>query len=203
MDLLPCVYVVDDDPAVLDSLSLLIKTAGLAVTTFDSAQAFLSAYRPDQPGCLVLDINMPGMKGTDLQEELIHRQWLLPIIFLTGCGDIPTTVHAIQAGAVDFLTKPVDAKQLLARIQASIVQDVLRHERQGHGAERDLSKLTARELEIARLLSKGTSNKEVARILDISPRTVENHRARVMDKTGAANLIELAHLIENLPPERN
>ena len=197
MNSLPVVFLVDDDAAVRDSLSLLIKTAGLSVVAYASAEDFLLGYNPDQAGCLVLDLSMPGMSGTELQAELAKRNLCLPIIFLTAHGDIPTTVRAIQAGAVDFLTKPVQAQVLLERIQAASMSDVLRRERMHIGIDNGLTKLTPREMEIAVLLVAGETNKEIARSLGISPRTVENHRARVMEKTQVCNLIELARLIEH------
>ncbi len=196
MNMFPTVFVVDDDAAVRDSLIFMIQTVGLTVEGYPSAEAFLEAYHPDRPGCLVLDLSMPGMNGTDLQTELVNRNVMLPIIFLTALIDIPTTVRAIQAGAVDFLTKPVKAQLLLERVQAAIVQDVRRHERMLAGTENSLTNLTPREQEVAILLTKGSSNKEIARQLGISPRTVENHRSRVMEKTRSANLIELSRLVE-------
>ncbi len=127
MNTQPCVFIVDDDFAVRDSLQLIMETAGLDYQAFDSAEHFLQSYCPDKPGCLLLDVNMPGMNGDELQAELIRRNIHLPIIFLTAYGDIPMTVRTIKAGAVDFLTKPVPRKLLLERIQ-----DALQHENQMH-----------------------------------------------------------------------
>ena len=204
MDLVPRVFIVDDDAAMLDSLSLLIKTAGLTTEVFSTAEAFLEAYNPQHPGCLILDLRMPGMSGLELHDELLRRELLLPVIYLTGFADIPTTVRAIQAGAMDLLTKPVKSMDLLERVQAAIVQDVRRRERlrtdavaghaEAHNIQNLLNKLSPRELEIGKLLSQGYSNKNIARDLNISPRTVETHRARLLDKTGAHNLIELSRL---------
>lgn len=198
MNTQPTVFLVDDDDAVRDSLTLLFETAGLAAEAYPSAETFLDAYRSERPGCLVLDVSMPGMSGTDLQTALNRREIRLPIIFLTAHGDIPMTVRAIKAGAADFLTKPVQAKPLLERVQAAIVQDLQQRERMraepGTGAT--LATLTPRELEVAKLLVEGCTNKAIARHLGISHRTVENHRARVMEKTHSANLIQLARLVE-------
>lgn len=195
----PTVFLVDDDDAVRDSLALLFETAGLAAEAYPSAETFLDAYRPERPGCLVLDVSMPGMSGTDLQTELNRRDVRLPIIFLTAHGDIPMTVRTIKAGAVDFLTKPVQAKPLLERVQAAIAQDLQQRERLKlePGAGASLATLTPRELEVAKLLVEGCTNKEIARRLGISHRTVENHRARVMEKTHSTHLIQLARLVEN------
>ncbi len=194
----PCVYIVDDDYAVRDSLGLVMETAGLAYQTFDSAEHFLHSYCPGKPGCLLLDVNMPGLSGHELHAELIRRNIQLPVIFLTAYGDIPMTVRAIKAGAVDFLTKPVPSKLLIERVQA-----VLQHEAQIYEqalAEQALcmrlNGLTSREMEIMSLVVAGHSNKEIARQLGISHRTVEIHRGRILKKTGATNLLELARLCE-------
>jgi FixJ family two-component response regulator len=197
------VFLVDDDDAVRDSLTLLFETAGLAVEAYSSAETFLDAYRPERPGCLVLDVSMPGMSGTELQTELGRRDIQVPIIFLTAHGNIPMTVRAIKAGAVDFLTKPVQVRPLLERVQAAITQDFQQRERlrTEPAAAASLATLTPRELEVAKLLVGGRTNKEIARNLGISHRTVENHRARVMEKTHTANLIELARLMERQPAE--
>ena len=202
----PCVYIVDDDTVVRGVLGLVIETAGLAYEAFENAEHFLQAYRPGQRGCLLLDVSLPGLNGLELQTELIHKQIHLPIIFLTGKGDIPMTVRAIKSGAVDFLTKPVPSKLLIERIQS-----VLQHESQRHNQEaarqafrNRLNSLSAREMEILPLALAGTSNKEIAKHLGISYRTVEIHRTRILQKTLATNFLELSHLYENfLPPIRS
>lgn len=201
----PCVFIVDDDYAVRDSLGLVFKTAGLNYQTFENAEHFLETYSGGTPGCLLLDMNMPGLNGDELQIELIRRDIHLPIIFLTAYGDIPMTVRAMKAGAIDFLTKPVPSKLLIERIQT-----VLKHETQIQEQNREkqelrerLSCLTSREMELLPLIVAGKSNKEIARQLDVSHRTIEIHRARVLKKTGATNLMELARLYEacQLQPE--
>ncbi len=198
MNTQPCVFIVDDDFAVRDSLQLIMETAGLDYQAFDSAEHFLQSYCPDKPGCLLLDVNMPGMNGDELQAELIRRNIHLPIIFLTAYGDIPMTVRTIKAGAVDFLTKPVQRKLLLERIQhalqhASRIQEQVLAEQALCNC---LNSLTSRELEILPLILAGHTNKEVARHMGISYRTVEIHRARILNKTGATSLLELARLCE-------
>lgn len=198
MNTRPTVFLVDDDAAVRDSLTMLLETSGLAVEAYAGAEDFLDAYDPVRPGCLVLDEKMPGMSGTELQAELGRRNICLPIIFLTAYGDIPMTVRAIQAGAVNFLTKPVQARPLLEQVQAALTQDVRRRERQrlGAGINPVVASLTLREREVVDLLLEGCTNKEIAQKLGISHRTVENHRARIMEKTHAANLMQLARLVE-------
>ncbi|MGD0958809.1 MAG: response regulator [Methylomonas sp.] len=199
MNSVSSIFIVDDDAAVRDSLMFLIKTAGFNVSAYASAEAFLESYIPEQPGCLILDLNMPGMSGPDLQAELVKRNHELPIIFLTGYGDIPATVRAMQAGAFNFLTKPVKPQLLIELIQLAILEDIRQRHSLHKGVKKGLASLTPREQEIAILLTQGCSNKEIAHQLGISHRTVENHRARVMEKTGAANLIELLRFIENQP----
>jgi FixJ family two-component response regulator len=195
----PCVFIVDDDYAVRDSLGQLMEVAGFTYQTFESAEHFLQAYHPDGSGCLLLDLNMPNMTGDELQAELIRRKIHLPIIFLTAYGDIPTSVRAIKLGAIDFLTKPVSSKLLIERIQTALQQESQRHNHSQLVVQEicgRLNGLTSRESEVMLLVVAGHSNKEIARQLDISPRTVEIHRARVMEKTGAANLLELARMYE-------
>lgn len=195
----PKVYVVDDDEAVRNGLAAMFDAAGIAVETFDSAALFLSAWRPGWSGCVILDVNMPGMTGPELQAELGRRGMALPIIFLTAHGDIPTTVRTIKAGAVDFMTKPADGAALLARVRAALAHSTV--------AAEGLASLTEREREIAVRVAGAQSSKEIARELDISHRTVEVHRARVMHKLKAGSVLELAETVRALglvplPPAR-
>lgn len=192
------VYVVDDDPAVRDSLTLLIEQEDLAVEAFDGPEAFLAACGPECRGCAILDLRMPGMDGMRLQEELSRRGILLPIIFLTGHGDIPTSVRAIKAGAVDFLTKPITGAALLKSIRTALEEGERLHAQAEtcNTAASRLANLTEREREVMVLAIEGLTNKEIARRLDISHRTVEIHKARVMHKTDAATILDLARIAE-------
>lgn len=195
---LPTVFLVDDSIDVRESLTQLIEMNGLTVEAFSSAEQLLETNLDDRMGCLILDLKMPGMNGLELQTVLSQRGIALPIIFLTAHGDIPASVKAIQAGAIDFLTKPVEPVLLLGRIQQAIVRDVQRHERLiiEREYQQRLTNLTPREIEVANLLAAGHLNKSIGQLLGISHRTVENHRARIMDKTGVTNLIELANLLK-------
>jgi RNA polymerase sigma factor (sigma-70 family) len=192
----PIVFLVDDDEAVRDSLSMSLEMAGLRVEGFASAPAFLDAYDPARPGCLVLDVRMPDMSGLELQEILAARRINIPIIFITGHGDVPMSVKAVKAGAVDFLEKPFKKEVLLERIHEALAQDM--QARQDEAQRRQLkdllAHLTPREQEVMALVVGGRSNKEIARQLDISPRTVETHRARIMEKMGAESLPDLVTL---------
>ena len=192
----PTVYVVDDDAAVRDGLALLLETAGLPVRTFDGASAFLADYQPGRTGCLVLDVRMPEMSGPELQVELNRRGSDLPVIFLTAHGDIPTTVQAMKGGALDFLTKPVVGSELLDRVHAALEKSARAREQAAmtEALRERIEALTRREREIMALVAAGHANKEIARTLGISHRTVEVHRARVMQKTGVTNLVELSRL---------
>ena len=183
----PLVYLVDDDAAVRDSLRLLCETAGLAVESYASAEAFLGAFRPERAGCLVLDVRMEQMSGPELHAELRRRGSQLPVIYLTGHGDVLMAVQAMKAGAADFLTKPVEGKLLLERIGALLQLDRERRDR-----SEVLTLLTPREREIMLLALAGRSNKDIAKRLGISHRTVEIHRSRILRKTGATGLLELA-----------
>ncbi|MBK7664517.1 MAG: response regulator transcription factor [Sterolibacteriaceae bacterium] len=190
------VFIVDDDAAVRDGLSMLCESAGLRAECFDCAEAFLATYRPQRPGCLVLDVRMPRMSGPQLHEELARHGDPPPIIYLTAHGDIPTTVQAIKAGAQDFLTKPVDGALLIGRIQAALARDLATRQRSAALADQcaRLAELTEREREIMTLAVAGESNKVIAKHLGISHRTVEIHRTHILHKTGASNVLELAKL---------
>jgi FixJ family two-component response regulator len=188
------VYVVEDDAAVRDALAQLLEGRRFRVKLFESAERFLEACEPGQAGCLLLDLRLPGMSGIDLQETLAARGIDLPIIFLTGHGDVPSSVRALRAGAVDFLQKPADGRTLLARVSEALARDAAdRSERASRDAARSaLRELTAREREVMPLILAGHSSKDIARRLGISHRTVEIHRTRVMSKAGAKTLVELA-----------
>ena len=192
----PVVYVVDDEFAVRDSLTLLVESNGQAVRSFASAEAFLNDYRPDQPGCLLLDIRMPTMSGLELQDELMARDICIPIIFISGHARVPDSAHAFRAGAVDFLEKPFDNATLMERIAEALKKDkenrVQRAERLV--LEKYLGSLTVRETKVLSLIARGDSNKEIGKKLGISNRTVEAHRARIMEKMQAENLVDLMRM---------
>jgi FixJ family two-component response regulator len=192
----PVVFVVDDDPAMRDSLRWLIESTGLEVETFADAQTFLARIRPDVPGCLVLDIRMPGMSGLDLQAELTRRGVGLPTIMVTGHAEVPMAVRAVKAGAIDFIEKPFSDQLLLDRVRQGIEMD--RQEREGRARRmevlRRMSLLTQREREVLHLVVAGRANKEIAAALELSPKTVEVHRSHVMDKMQASSVAELVRL---------
>jgi two-component system, LuxR family, response regulator FixJ len=192
----PLICVVDDDAAARTSLRLLLKSLGLAATAYDSAAAFLASYDPEQPGCLLLDIRMPGMSGLELQQEINRRNILAPIIFITGHGDVPMAVEAMQHGAFDFLQKPFRDQELLDRVQRAIAKDrSIREQLRGHEVLRQrLDSLTEREHDVLDLVAGGAPNKIIAHKLGISQRTVEIHRSRVMEKMGAESLAQLVHM---------
>lgn len=190
------VFVVDDDAAVRDALTMLLEASGHNVSSFSSAGDFIDACTPDIPGCIILDLNMPGMDGLMLQEELARRGIQLPVIFLSGHGTIPVTVRTIRAGAMDFLTKPVDGAVLLARVRQALDLCLLQQQQNNSSlptASR-LAKLTSREHEIMLLVVAGKTSKQIAQHLAISFRTVEVHRAHLMQKTGASNVLELSRV---------
>lgn len=192
------IYLVDDDPAVRDSLTLLLEHEGFEVEPFEGADAFLDAAQPEWRGCAIVDLRMPSKDGLALQEEMVELGLLLPVIFLSGHGDIPATVQAMKRGAVDFLTKPVGAQALVASIRAALrVSDSLdAQSRKSQAARTAVDTLTEREREVMHLVAQGRSNKEVARVLGISHRTVEIHRARVMRKTNARSEMDLFQLLQ-------
>jgi FixJ family two-component response regulator len=203
------VYVVDDDPAMRSSLRWLIESVGLVVCTCASAQEFLHTYQPADPGCLVLDVRMPGMSGLDLQAELTARGIHIPILIITGYAEVPLAVRAMKAGAFDFIEKPFSDQTLLDRIRAAIAQDgVSRRRRTSRQAvQRRMRLLTAREREVLKGVVMGKSNKQTAAEMRLSPKTVEVHRSRVMKKLKAdclADLIRLWMLVkgdDDPPPE--
>jgi two-component system, LuxR family, response regulator FixJ len=187
------VFVVDDDRAMRQSLQWLIESVGLAVETFSSARAFLESYDPRRPGCLVLDIRMPEMSGLELQDKLGAGGETLPIIIITGHGDVSTAVRALKAGAVDFVEKPFNGQALLDRINRALDLDRERYRTRTEriDTETRLSLLTPREREVLDLVVAGQANKAIARQLQISMKTVETHRAKVMEKMGADSLPSL------------
>jgi FixJ family two-component response regulator len=194
------VMVVDDDAGVRNAMRSLLKSVGLNSTLYASAQEFLQAYQPSQCGCLVLDIRMPGMSGMELQQQLNTRGAVVPVIFMSGHADIPMAVEAMQHGAFDFLQKPFRDQDLLDRIQRAIASDAERRKSLGEHAriKSHLESLTPREREVLDLLTQGKQNKVVGQELGVSPRTIEIHRARVMEKMGAHSVAELVRMMLDL-----
>jgi FixJ family two-component response regulator len=190
------VFVVDDDEPVRDAIGMLLDTEGLAFEAFDSAQAFLDSYDPASGGCLVLDIRMPGMSGLELQQKLVEQGSSIPIVFITGHGDVPMAVEAMKRGAVDFIRKPFQDDELLDRVREALSVDA------GQRADRaDVQKiraridsLTPREHEVFERVASGQANKVIAIELGISERTVEIHRSQVMHKAGVRSLADLVRM---------
>ncbi len=194
---IPTVFIVDDDEAVRNALRFLLKSVDLAATTLPSAKEFLESYRQDQPGCLVLDVRMPEMSGLELQQQLNLRGAILPVIFISGHGDIPMAVEAIQHGAFDFLQKPFRDQDLIDRIQRALAADKANRAtlREHDRIRARLALLTPREREVLTLMMHGRPNKVMAAELGLSQRTVEIHRARVMEKTEASSLAQLVRMV--------
>ncbi|MFK7854287.1 MAG: response regulator transcription factor [Granulosicoccus sp.] len=198
-DVAAIVYIVDDEPDVRRALIRSIEKKGYIVQAFDSAYAFLENYPSGQTGCVILDVRMPGMSGLELQEELLRREIILPIIFISGHGDISMSVRAIKDGAFDFLEKPYHVDALLERIDGAIEES---HRRQSvfefeFAIKQRYDTLTSREQDVMKLLVAGAanvSNKEIARVLSISHRTVDTHRSRIMDKMQARSVSELVEM---------
>jgi len=192
----PTVIVIDDDEAVRSALKLLFKSIGLPVQLYPSAQEFLPHYVLDQPGCLVVDVRMPGMSGLELQQKLNMLGAMIPVIFITGHGDISMAVEAMQHGAFDFLPKPFQDKDLIDRVQRALKKDAINRSEIGQ-AERirqRLQSLTPREREVLDLVTSGKPNKVMAADLGVSQRTIEIHRARVMEKMEAKSLAQLVRM---------
>ncbi len=190
------IFLVDDDDAVLRAVGRLLRSAGCTVRSYPSAEEFIAAHHDGAMGCLVADISMPGRTGLELQEWLSHNQSALPIIFLTGCGDVPTSVRAMKGGAVDFLTKPVEEMELLEAVDAALQrgrrQRIAQADRDG--ARALLNTLTAREREVFDHLLTGRLNKQIAAALGTVEKTIKVHRARVLRKLGVSSIAELVHL---------
>jgi FixJ family two-component response regulator len=197
---LPIVFIVDDDEAVRNSLRLLVKSVGLTATALASAQEFLASYDPLQPGCLVLDVRMPAMSGLELQQRLNLRGAVIPVIFITGHGDVPMAVEAMQQGAFDFLQKPFRDQDLMDRIQRALEKDRANRAELGERSHirEQHETLTPREREVLAMVASGKANKAMAADLGLSQRTIEIHRARVMEKMGASSLAQLVRMVLDL-----
>jgi two-component system, LuxR family, response regulator FixJ len=193
----PFIYVVDDDDTFRKSLQWLLESVGLAVRTFATAAEFLEGYVPGSPGCLVLDIRMPGMSGLQLQDQLDSRGIGMPVIFLTGHGDVPMAVAAVKKGALDFIQKPYNDQQLLDLVNEALKRDAEMREQEARSQQIAglVASMTPREREVMEAVVSGKSNKVVAEELGVTIKTVEAHRARVMEKMGAESLAHLVHLV--------
>lgn len=196
------IYVVDDDEALRDSLVWMLESNAYVVRAFDCAETFLEAYAPDMTGCIVLDVRMPGMSGLELFDELGRRHCTLPVIFITGHGDVPMAVAALKKGAADFIEKPFGERDMLRLIEQCLDQERASRGKRRLEADtaRRLEHLTQREREVLDLIIAGKLNKQIADVLGISIKTVEVHRARVMEKMGANSLAELVQHVVTVEP---
>lgn len=190
------VYIVDDDPALRKSMRWLVESVGLRATTFATAEEFEAAYQPGAPGCLVLDIRMPGMSGLDLQSKLCEHGITIPIIMVTGHGEVPTAVRAVKSGAIAFIEKPFSDQDLLDAVRQALEQDEANRETNANRREVEAryAALTPREREVMQLIVTGHANKQIACQLSISQKTVEVHRAHVMKKLRAQSVAELVRM---------
>ncbi len=193
----PTVYVVDDDESIRELLAWLMQRNGLRVETFADARSFLAVYRPELPGCLLLDLNLPDMNGLDLQAYLNENGVLLPVIFMSGRADVPKAVRAVKGGAIDFIEKPFDYKHIVAVVQDCLLRDAAVREAQARDRSHNqrLAQLSQREREVMELVVAGKLNREIAEALYISIKTVEVHRAHVMEKLGVRSLAQLVQLV--------
>jgi len=196
----PLVFVIDDDASVRSSLKFLLSTVGLQAETFDSADSFLHKKRPDVPSCLVLDVRLPGVSGIDFQRELTARNISIPIVFLTGHGDIPMSVRAMKAGAVEFLTKPFRDQDLLDAVRVALDRDRTRREQETELADirRRFDSLTSREQEVLSMVMNGMLNKQIAAELGTAESTVKVQRSRAMEKMQAESLAHLIKMMQKL-----
>ncbi|MCH7885971.1 MAG: response regulator transcription factor [Planctomycetes bacterium] len=198
MESKPTVFVVDDDSAVRHSLRWLLESAGLLVETFETAQAFLQAYHPERPGCLVLDVRMPGLSGLDLQDQLQAQHITLPIIIITGHGDVPMAIRALKGGAIDFIEKPFSEQLLLDRIHQGIALDAKQRIKHAQHTviQEKIDRLTPREREVMGFVVDGKANKQIAALLERSQKTIEIHRANFMRKMEVDSLAELVRIVQ-------
>jgi len=194
------VFIIDDDREVREALQLLMESVGLNVVSFDSANAYLEQFDAARPGCIILDVRMPGMSGLDLQNLLLEQPLCPPIIIITGHGDVPMAVRAVQAGAVDFIQKPFNDQALLDSVHRALEHDARQRGEASHIAEikQKLSRLTPREREVLELVVQGLRNKLIASELSVSQSTVEAHRAKVMEKMEAKTLSDLMRMMLTL-----
>lgn len=192
----PFVFIVDDDPEVREALSLIISQENIPVKAFSNGHDFLADFSEESVGCAIIDLKMPGMDGIELQKAMLDLHIYLPIIFLTGYGDIPTSVTAIKNGAIDFLTKPINSADLLASIKSAILKslEAWGKSKTFSDCQSRIERLTERELDVMQLAIEGMPNKVIANKLGISHRTVEIHKSKIIYKTGAINLLHLAQI---------
>lgn len=196
----PVIFVIDDDPSVRSSLKFLLGTVGLQVESFDSAETFLRMKPPDKPSCLVLDVRLPGLSGLDFQRALVARNIHIPTVFITGHGDIPMSVHAMKAGAVEFLTKPFRDQDLLDAIHVALERDRARRNEEKDITElqQRFKSLTPREQEVISMVVSGMLNKQIAGELGTAENTVKVHRSRAMEKMHAQSLADLVRMVDKL-----